>query len=86
MAPGTDLIDLQNVVGKYVDQHNLLIAAGPLTAAAVTRAFITKNKLVSGAVVASGAWFALQELSTPMLKLIQDQFGYLQSIMGSFRG
>lgn len=69
-----------------MDQHNMIVAAGPLTAATVTRAFITKNKLVSGAVVAGGAWFAIQELSTPMLKLMNDQFGYLQSLLGAFRG
>jgi hypothetical protein len=86
VAPGVDLTELQRVVGKYVDQYNLLVAAGPLTAATLTRAFITKNKLVSGAVVASGAWFAIQELSSPVIRLIDDQFGYLSSIFGMFKG
>jgi hypothetical protein len=83
---GIDLAELQRVVGKYVDQYNLLVAAGPLTAATVTRAFITNHKLASGAVAATGAWFAIRELSGPMMNLIQDQFGYLQSIFGSFSG
>ncbi len=86
MDTGIDLTELQRVVGKYADQYNLLVAAGPLTAATVTRAFITNNKLASGAVAATGAWFAIRELSGPMMNLIQDQFGYLQSIFGSFSG
>jgi hypothetical protein len=81
---GIDLAQLQQVVGKYVDQYNLVVAAGPLTAASLTRAFITKNKLASGAVAATGAWFAIKELSGPMLNMIQDQFGYLLSILNSF--
>ena len=72
------------MVGKYVEQHNLIVAAGPFTAAALTRTFITKNKLVSGAMVASGTWLAVQELSGPMLNLMRDQFGYLQALIGGF--
>jgi hypothetical protein len=83
---GIDLTELQRVVGKYVDQYNLLVAAGPLTAATVTRAFITNNKIASGAVAATGAWFAVKELSGPMMNLMQDQFGYLMSILGGFSG
>jgi hypothetical protein len=83
---GIDLTELQRVVGKYVDQYNLLVAAGPLTAATVTRAFITNNKLASGAVAATGAWFAVKELSGPMMNLIHGQFGYLLSIFGGFSG
>ena len=86
MDVGIDLTELQRVVGKYVDQYNLLVAAGPLTAATVTRAFITNNKIASGAVAATGAWFAVKELSGPMMNLMQDQFGYLMSIFGSFTG
>jgi hypothetical protein len=86
MAPPVNLSDLQDVVGKYVGQHNVVVAAGPFTAAALTRAFITKNKAVSMAMVAGGAWMAVQSLSTPMLKLMNDQFGYLQSIFGMHRG
>lgn len=86
MDPGIDLAALQQVVGKYVDQYNLVVAAGPLTAATVTRAFLTNNKLASGAVAATGAWFVVKEVSGPMLNLIQDQFGYLLSIFGSFSG
>jgi hypothetical protein len=84
--PGIDLSALQQVVGKYVDQYNLLVAAGPLTAATVTRAFVSNSKLASKAVIATGAWFAVKELSGPVMGLIQDQFGYLQSIFGSFPG
>jgi hypothetical protein len=80
-----DLTDLQRVVGKYAEQHNVMVAAGPFTAAALTRAFITKNKLVSGAMVASGTWLAIQELSGPMLNLMRDQFGYLQSLLAALR-
>jgi hypothetical protein len=81
-----DLNQLQAVVGKYVDQYQLLTAAGPLTAATLTRAFVTKNKVASGAVALTGAWFAIKEISGPMLNMIQDQFGYLQSIFGAFGG
>lgn len=81
-----DLSELQRVVGKYVDQYNLVVAAGPVTAAGLLRAFAGKSKLVNTAVVGGGVWFAVQELSTPMLRLMEDQFGYLQSILGSFRG
>jgi len=81
-----DLYELQRVIGKYVDQYNLLVAAGPLTAATLTKMFVTKNKLVNLAVAGSGVWFAVQELSTPAVRLITDQFGYLQSIFGAFRG
>jgi len=86
VAPGVDLTALQNMAGKYVDQHNLIVAAGPLTAATLVRTFVTKHKLVSGAMAARGAWLAIQELSGPALKLMQDQFGYLQSLFGAFRG
>ena len=83
MDPGIDLAELQRVVGKYVDQYNLLVAAGPLTAASVTRVFVN-NKLATTAVAATGVWFAAKEISGPVLNLITDQFGYLQSIFGSF--
>jgi hypothetical protein len=29
-----------------------------------------------------GAWFAIQELAGPSLKLMQEQFGYLFSLLG----
>jgi hypothetical protein len=86
VAPVVDLSELQRVVGKYSEQHNVILAAGPLTAASLLRAFVTKNKLVSSAVVAGGAWFAMRELSGPSLKLMQEQFGYLQGLFSSFRG
>jgi hypothetical protein len=80
-----DLSSLQAVVGKYVQQYNLVVAAGPVTAATLTKAFVTDNKVVNLAVVGGGVWFAVKELSGPMLGLIQDQFGDLQSIFASFR-
>lgn len=86
MDHSVNLSELQAIVGKYVDQYNLLVAAGPVTAAALAKAVFGKNKLVNTAVVGGGAWFAIQELSGPMLKLMNEQFGYLQSIMSSFKG
>jgi hypothetical protein len=80
-----NLTDLQNVVGKYADQYQLLSAGGPLAASGIVRLFVTKNKVVSMAVAGSAVWFAVKELSGPMLGLIQDQFGQLQDILGSFR-
>ncbi|MDP9052791.1 MAG: hypothetical protein M3N93_00590 [Acidobacteriota bacterium] len=83
MAPPTvDLTDLQRVVGEYLGEHGLVVAAGPFTAAAAARIFLGKSKLVSTAMTAGGAWLAVQAISQPMLKLMQDQFGYLQSLLG----
>jgi hypothetical protein len=76
---------LQEVVGKYVDPSSLAVAGGPLAAAGVVRMFVSKSKLASLAVAGSGVWFAAKELSGPVLGLIQDQFGQLQQIFGSFR-
>jgi len=81
VAPVVDLTDLQNVVGKYADQHKLIVAAGPLTASAIVRTF-TRNKTVTMAVVGGGVWFAMQELAGPSLRLMQEQFGYLGSLFG----
>jgi hypothetical protein len=81
VAPGVDLTDLQNVVGKYADQHRMIVAAGPITAAAVVRTF-TKNKMVTMAVVGGGAWFAIHELAGTAMRLMQEQFGYLYSLLG----
>jgi hypothetical protein len=33
VAPVVDLTDLQNVVGKYAEQHKMIVAAEPITAA-----------------------------------------------------
>ena len=85
MDHSVNIDELQRVVSKYVDQYNLLVAAGPVTTASVLKLF-TKNKAVNLAIVGGGAWFAVQELSKPMLDLMGNQFGYLQSIFGSFRG
>jgi hypothetical protein len=80
-----DLTELQNVVGKYVEKYNLLVAGGPLAASAALKAFVTDNKGVNLAVTASGVWFAVRELSGPILNLMGDQFGYLQSLFGMFK-
>ncbi len=85
MAP-VDLTELQNIAGKYAGQHNVILAAGPFTAMALVRQFITKNKLVSMAMVASGGWLTIQALSGSSLKLMHEQFGYLINLLGSFRG
>ena len=85
MDHSVNLSELQRVVGKYTEQYNLLVAAGPVTAASVMKLF-TRNKLVNAAIAGGGVWFAVQELSGPMLGLMQDQFGYLQGVFASFRG
>jgi hypothetical protein len=79
--PQVDLTELQNAVSQYLDQHALIASAGPLAAAGVVRIF-TKSKAATTAVVAGGAWLAVQSVSTPMLRLMQEQFGYLQSLLG----
>jgi hypothetical protein len=84
VAP-VDLTDLQHAIGQYTDQHSLLMSAGPFTAAAAVRT-VTKNKLATVAVVTSGAWLAIHNLSAPMMKLIQDQFGNLDSLLSMFHG
>ena len=81
--PQIDLRELQNVVGQYVDQHGIVMAAGPLGAATIVRTFISKSKIASIGVVASGAWLAVHTVSSPILSLIQEQFGYLQSLIGN---
>jgi hypothetical protein len=80
-----NLTDLQNVVDKYVDQYQLLTAGGPLAASGAVRLFVTNNKVVTTAVMGSALWFAVKELSGPVLGLIQDQFGQLQGIFGTFQ-
>jgi hypothetical protein len=82
VAPPVDLSDLQQIVGQYADQHQLIVTAGPFTAATLFRLFVSKSKLVSTAVVAGGAWMTIHALSGSALKLMQDQFGYLQSLLG----
>ena len=86
MDHSVDISELQRTVTKYVEQYNLLVAAGPVTAAGLVKTFVSDNKAVNLAVVGGGVWFAVQELSTPMLKLMNDQFGYLQQIFSVFRG
>lgn len=80
-----NLSDLQAVVGKYVDQYQLVAAGGPLVASGILRTIVKKNKIVSLAVAGSTVWFAVKELSGPMLGLIQDQFGQLEAVIGSFK-
>jgi hypothetical protein len=80
--PQVDLTDLQNAVGQYLNAHNIVIGAGPLTAAGVFRVFVSKSKLATTGVVVGGAWMAVQAISTPMLHLFQEQFGYLQGLLG----
>lgn len=77
-----NLSDLQQTVGRYVNQYDLLVAGGPFAAAGFVRTFIAKNRIVSIALAGSAAWFAVKELSGPMKGMMQDQFGYLQSILG----
>jgi len=86
VAPSVDISELQRTVGQYAGQHApLFMAAGPFTALALVRSFITKNKLVSGALTAGGVVLAMQGISGPMLKLMHDQFGYLIGLLGSVR-
>ncbi len=92
MVHTVDLTELQRVVGSVLDgnganysaQHRVIIAAGPVTVATLVRAFLTKHKLVSGAVAAGGVWLMIQGLAAPALGLIRDQFGYLQGLLGTF--
>jgi hypothetical protein len=81
-APQVDLSDLQNVVNQYLGDHAVLTAGGPLAAAGIIRMF-TKSKLATTGVAVGGAWLAVQSLSTPMLHLMREQFGYLTSLLGS---
>jgi hypothetical protein len=80
------LNELQNVVGNYVGKSNLLVAAGPLTAATLIKTFVANNKVMKLAVVGGGVWFAVKAVSGPTLGLIQEQFGYLQSLFASVGG
>jgi hypothetical protein len=80
-APVVDLSELQNTVNQFIDQHGIVAGAGPLAGATLLRIF-TKSKAASLAVAAGGTWFAVQAISGPMLKVMQEQFGYLQSLIG----
>jgi hypothetical protein len=81
VAP-VDLTDFERVVGQYNEQHNLILAAGPLTGAVLARILFKKNKLVTMAVVAGSAWLTIQTLAGSSLKLMHEQFGYLVSLLG----
>lgn len=80
-----NLTDIQQVVMKYVDQYHLVKAAGPMTGAMLVKTFVSDSKPVNLLVVSSGIWFAVQELSGPMIGLFSDQFGYLQQILGMIK-
>lgn len=73
-------------MAKYVTRYDLLIAAGPVTAATLIKTFITDNKLIKFAVVGSGIWFAVREISGPLLGIMTDQFNALQQILSNFGG
>ena len=53
-----------------------------MTAGALVRT-VTKNKLVSSALVGGGALIAIKEVAGPSLALIHEQFGYLISLLGN---
>jgi hypothetical protein len=76
---------MQQIVGRFVDQYQLLTAGGPLAATGIIRVFTGKNKMATMAVAGSGLWFAAKELSGPMLGVVQDQFGNLQQLFGAAR-
>ena len=82
MAPPVDISELQRVIADYTSQHSLITAAGPFTAATLLRTFVTKSKLASTAVAAGGVWMTIHLLSESTLRLIQEQFGYLESLLG----
>lgn len=83
MAPPTvDLSELQRIIGDYAGQHQLITAGGPFAAATLLRTLVLKNKLASTAVVVSGAWMTIHLLSESTLRLIQEQFGYLEQLLG----
>ena len=79
-----DITQLQQVVGNYVDQHNLLVAGGPLAGAGILK-IVSKNKLTNLALAGGGVWFAVHQISSSVLQVIQDQFGYLGSLIGGVR-
>ena len=82
MAPNVDLTDLQNAVSGILDQHGIIVASAPLAAGVVGR-LVTKNKLVSNALIGGGTLIAVQQLAGPYLQLMKDQFGYLASLLGN---
>jgi hypothetical protein len=81
VAPSVDLSYLQHAVGQLMDQHGLVVAAGPFTSAAAARIFFGKNKLITTAMTLGGAWMAIQAISGPALQLMRDQFGYLSQLL-----
>jgi len=82
VTTGADLTEIQNAVSGILDQHGILVAAGPL-GAGLTGRLITKNKVISNVLMGGGALVAVQQLSGPCLHLMKDQFGYLGSLLGS---
>ncbi len=61
------------------------MAAGPFGAMALVRTFITKSKLISGALTAGGVVLAIQRISGPDAELMHEQFGYLVGLLSSVR-
>ena len=82
MAPSVDLTELQSAVSNILDQHGLLVAGAPLGAGLLGR-LVTKNKVVSNALIGGGTLVAVQQLAGPYLQLMKDQFGYLASLFGN---
>jgi hypothetical protein len=76
-----DLSQLQDVVNRLATPQTLL-AAGPLGGAMILRMVMGKSKAMNLLTAGAGAWFAVKELSGPMLGLMNDQFGFLQSMIG----
>ena len=77
---------LQQIAGKYLNPASLLVAGGPLALAGLVRICVAKkSKFTSLALAGGTGWFAIKELSGPVMGLIQDNFGQLQSVLGSTR-
>lgn len=86
MNSSIDLVQLQHTVSQYVEQYQLVSAAGPIGAALLGRLVFGKNKLAVAAVRISGMWFAVKEISGPLNYQLTHQFGYLQNLLQNFRG
>jgi hypothetical protein len=84
-----NIYDLQRVVVYYFGRYNLFVAAGPLAAALLIRAFSGNrrwlNRLADMAVAGSCIWFAALEIPSSMLHLITSQFDHLESMFTLFR-
>ena len=54
-------------------------------AGAVRLCIAKKNKFANLALAGGTAWFAVKELSGPVIGLLQDNFGKMEAILGTFR-